>query len=77
MTSFPYTTKKFILIFSSPELELISRYPCVLSAPYLSEDGMKPKGRIAEPDDDDKILRFLYCKETGGFFGWKRNNKTG
>ncbi|CAH1642810.1 unnamed protein product [Spodoptera littoralis] len=44
-------------------LQLVSRSPCILSAPYLSEDGMEPQGRVVEADDDDIILRYIICRD--------------
>ncbi|XP_022833769.1 uncharacterized protein LOC111361600 isoform X2 [Spodoptera litura] len=44
-------------------LQLVSRSPCILSAPYLSEDGMIPRGRVAEAGDDDIILRYIICRD--------------
>ncbi|XP_035457736.2 uncharacterized protein LOC118281257 [Spodoptera frugiperda] len=44
-------------------LQLVSRTPCILSAPYLSEEGMEPKGRVVEDDDDDKIMRYIICRD--------------
>ncbi|KAH9635916.1 hypothetical protein HF086_002476 [Spodoptera exigua] len=55
------------------ELELVSRNSCLLSAPYLSEDDMKPQGKVVEANDDDKILRYIICKQNKEIHG--RYNK--
>ncbi|KAF9417220.1 hypothetical protein HW555_005622, partial [Spodoptera exigua] len=42
-------------------------------APYLSEDDMKPQGKVVEANDDDKILRYIICKQNKEIHG--RYNK--
>ncbi|KOB77292.1 Ion transport 2 domain protein [Operophtera brumata] len=45
-------------------LQLVSRLPCVLSAPYLQEAAHAPgAGRVSEPSDTDRVLRFIRCRE--------------
>ncbi|CAG9790434.1 unnamed protein product [Diatraea saccharalis] len=41
------------------KLELMSRYPCVLSAPYSHP----VNEQVSEPNDVDDIQRFIYCRE--------------
>ncbi|PZC70955.1 hypothetical protein B5X24_HaOG214531 [Helicoverpa armigera] len=55
--------KMFVCAHPEEELKLVSRYPCVLSAPYLSDQGMEAKGRKVEENDDDKVLRFIICRD--------------
>nr|XP_049695952.1 uncharacterized protein LOC110383007 [Helicoverpa armigera] len=55
--------KMFVCAHPEEELKLVSRYPCVLSAPYLSDLGMEAKGRKVEDNDDDKVLRFIICRD--------------
>ncbi|XP_013178839.1 PREDICTED: uncharacterized protein DDB_G0290685-like [Papilio xuthus] len=45
------------------KLELVSRRPCILSAPFLT--GMKTKGKQKDPNDEDIILKFIRCREKG------------
>ncbi|XP_068627147.1 myb-like protein X [Battus philenor] len=45
------------------KLELVSRKPCILSAPFFND--MKTRGTVREPDDEDRILRFIRCRENG------------
>ncbi|XP_052748162.1 uncharacterized protein LOC128200078 [Galleria mellonella] len=49
------------------KLELVSRYPCMMSAPFLrNSPGMNltPKGRLPEVEED-RILRFIHCRDRG------------
>ncbi|KPJ12611.1 hypothetical protein RR48_02244 [Papilio machaon] len=45
------------------KLELVSRRPCILSAPFLP--GMKTKGRQKDPNDEDVVLKYIRCREIG------------
>ncbi|XP_030037792.1 GATA zinc finger domain-containing protein 14 isoform X2 [Manduca sexta] len=58
--------RMFSCMFTDEKLELVSRYPCVMSAPFLSvKPNTEPSGRITLADDEDKILKFIYCREKG------------
>ncbi|XP_059055014.1 uncharacterized protein LOC131849044 [Achroia grisella] len=50
--------------YSFENLELVSRNPCMLSAPFLNSSpdlNMQPKGRVQKVADD-RILRFIHCR---------------
>jgi hypothetical protein len=60
------------------ELELVSRYPCVLSAPFLSSSqdmDLAPRELVLRPGDDDHVLRFIYCRDEGQLAPGKKRNK--
>ncbi|XP_028158452.1 uncharacterized protein LOC114351438 [Ostrinia furnacalis] len=60
--------RAFSCRFTDEVMELVSRYPCLASAPYLSSDkgvNMEPQGKLSQPGDDDKILRFINCRSRG------------
>ncbi|KAJ8704989.1 hypothetical protein PYW08_012309 [Mythimna loreyi] len=46
-------------------MKLVSRVPCVLSSPYISEKGMQPKGLVKVDEEDDLILRYIKCRDAG------------
>nr|XP_021205156.1 uncharacterized protein LOC101740762 isoform X2 [Bombyx mori] len=50
-------------------IQLASREPCMMSAPYLSEDVMRPKGRMSKSDDIDTVLKFIYERQRGNSAG--------
>ncbi|XP_045509135.1 uncharacterized protein LOC123704731 isoform X2 [Colias croceus] len=49
---------------SDEKLTLVSRKPCVQSAPFLT-DMPDPEGRISEPGDRDPVLQFIVCRAKG------------
>ncbi|XP_038221404.1 uncharacterized protein LOC119839252 [Zerene cesonia] len=45
-------------------LTLVSRTPCVQSAPFLT-DMPDPEGRVSEPADRDPVMQFIVCRAKG------------
>nr|XP_026483154.1 glutamic acid-rich protein-like [Vanessa tameamea] len=50
--------------YPNENLELISRQPCMQSAPFLT-DLPGAQGRISEPGDQDNVLKFIHCRDKG------------
>ncbi|XP_050677071.1 uncharacterized protein LOC126973791 [Leptidea sinapis] len=50
------------------KLSLVSRQPCILSAPFLPESS-ETQGRVVEPGDEDVVLRYIRCKKYGRLEG--------
>ncbi|XP_047543111.1 uncharacterized protein DDB_G0290685-like [Vanessa atalanta] len=50
--------------YPDESLELISRQPCMQSAPFLT-DLPGAQGRISEPGDQDNVLKFIHCRDKG------------
>ncbi|XP_052746040.1 protein PFC0760c isoform X2 [Bicyclus anynana] len=46
------------------KMELVSRRPCMLSAPYLMDLPLS-MAKQPDPGDEDTVLKFLRCKEKG------------
>ncbi|CAH0404113.1 unnamed protein product [Chilo suppressalis] len=55
----PCHMRLFMCNNTDESMELMSRYPCVLSAPFASEF----RGSLSEPSDFDEVQRFIYCRE--------------
>ncbi|KAL0808980.1 hypothetical protein ABMA28_012637 [Loxostege sticticalis] len=48
------------------KMELVSRFPCVLSAPYISDEkgmNMTPTGKEYDPHALDPVLKFIEARE--------------
>ncbi|XP_047522741.1 suppressor of Mek1-like isoform X1 [Pieris napi] len=56
--------RAFLCAHTDEKLSLVSRQPCIQSAPFLS-DLPPSNGRVHEPGDDDRVLQFLRCRAEG------------
>ncbi|KAJ8704992.1 hypothetical protein PYW08_012312 [Mythimna loreyi] len=46
-------------------MTLVSRVPCIMSSPLISEKGMQPQGLVKVDEEDDLILRYIKCRDAG------------
>ncbi|XP_050360211.1 glutamate-rich protein 1-like isoform X2 [Nymphalis io] len=60
----PCHIRLFNCKYPDDSLELISRKPCMLSAPFLT-NLPEVRGRISEPGDQDPVLKFIHCRDKG------------
>ncbi|CAH4033302.1 unnamed protein product [Pieris brassicae] len=56
--------RAFLCAHTDEKLSLVSRQPCIQSAPFLS-DLPPSNGRVHEPSDDDRVLQFIRCRAEG------------
>ncbi|CAB3252191.1 unnamed protein product [Arctia plantaginis] len=43
-------------------LEVVSRYPCILSAPFIDDPGVKSPGRVDTQHNNDIVLDYIKCQ---------------
>ncbi|XP_045489250.1 putative histone-lysine N-methyltransferase 1 [Pieris rapae] len=56
--------RAFLCAHTHEKLSLVSRQPCIQSAPFLS-DLPPSSGRVHEPSDNDRVLQFIRCRAEG------------
>ncbi|XP_046975990.1 uncharacterized protein DDB_G0290685-like [Vanessa cardui] len=60
----PCHLRLFNCKYPDEKLQLVSRQPCMQSAPFLT-DLPGAQGRISEPGDQDSVLKFIHCRDKG------------
>ncbi|XP_045456199.1 uncharacterized protein LOC123666033 [Melitaea cinxia] len=60
----PCHLRQFNCKYPDEKLKLVKREPCMQSAPFLANLN-EAKGRVSEPTDEDRVLKFINCRDTG------------
>lgn len=60
----PCHLRQFNCKYPNEKLKLVKREPCMQSAPFLANLN-EPKGKVSEPTDEDRVLKFINCRDSG------------